>query len=347
MDRKIPRYGPVTQMSNRNGRLQMKKNFIRIAALLVAIVAQASPPALAQGLPDCESGATACLTGCEAVGAFGVLLGNGGRNVALVQCRTACEQTRGQCQQQRTATAPSPARPAQELAQPPAPTNTVAGAEAAGRTPTATAAANGESVVLLTVKSKPLSTRSPVFYVEQALSQSEARQHMRPSWSGPVPVNNPGEAGLALAIYGHPTMTRSKLVDSTLAAYERSGGRRSDIRIDVLSTAPRAATPAVVTSPKAASPATTQGAVRAYPVSEISPLAKKYHCSGCHRVEGKHLGRSFHDIAVKYRAGGAPAETLFAYLTSGSPKEGMAWSGAHHIPKNDEVRRLVEWVLAQ
>ena len=232
----------------------------RLHALVALGAVVCSTGAMAQGTTvDCAVASGACQAECSASGMLGSILGGGGaadRKAKIDQCRAGCERDRLTCQGQAspatTSTTPSapvagssptpapsasgvPAvRPAGSPAQQP-PDTTTAGSEPA--------AAGGESIVLLTVTSKPLSTVSqPVTYVQQALSESEARQHMRATWSGPAPVHQ-AEAGTALAIYGYPMMTRRKLVESTLVGYEKAGGKRSDVRVDVLSAGTRTPTP--------------------------------------------------------------------------------------------------------
>lgn len=93
-----------------------------------------------------------------------------------------------------------------------------------------------EEIVLLTVKPKdPFSAANmAVVYVQQALSAAEARRHMRPNWHGPA-AQHYTNAGLVLAIEKGPLMTRQKFVEATLADYEKHGGERRNVRIDVLS----------------------------------------------------------------------------------------------------------------
>ena len=196
--------------------------------------------------------------------------------------------------------------------------------------------ADGETIVLLTVKPKdPFSGRLTVVYVKEAMSEGEARLHTRSNWRLRSSINQQ-DSWMYLA-QNVPLMTRRKLVESTLGAYAASGFRRSDIRIDVLATG-AAARPV---------PPTTRKAAATPAVREVDPLAKKFGCTACHQIDAKLLGPSFRNIASKYNAGQAPVDTLFEYLTSPPIETGRKGTCSFNVPKNDEARALVKWVLAQ
>lgn len=191
--------------------------------------------AAAQSGSECESAASFCNAGCAATGALGSLLGGGGG--AAQQCRALCNERRLECERQGASAAP-----AQSASPEAAPATAAAPPGRAQREPPPAvgdpAAAGGEAVVLMTVKPKdpfsPTLVSMPVTYIHQALSAEDARRHMRPKWTGPARQHH-AEAGTVLAVYGGPVMTRQKFVDATLAAYEKQGGKRGNVRIDVLS----------------------------------------------------------------------------------------------------------------
>lgn len=232
--------------------------------------------ALAQGSTvDCAVSSGACLAECSASGVIGSILGGGGaadRKAKLDQCRAGCERDRLTCQAQASPASPSTTpsapvagstgTPAGSASSAPAtrpagiPAQQPVGSTTPGSEPTS---ADGESIVLLTVKSKPLSNvAQPITYVRQALSEAEARQHMRPTWGGLAPVHQ-AESGTALIIYGSPMMTRRKLVEATLVGYERSGGKRGDIKVEVLSAGVAVAPPVVAAPQSAQAPPRTTG----------------------------------------------------------------------------------------
>lgn len=202
--------------------------FLALAMLLSPTVADA------QDLSDCESTSSLCTAACAATGAIGGLLGGSGANAAQ-QCRAMCSERRRECEQQYRSTAPAQAAPTESVKR--QPDRAVAGNENSRPTvrsePTSV---NSESVVLMTVRPKdPFSSTlvsMPVAYIYQALSEEEARRYMRPKWVGPARQHN-ADAGVVL--FEVPLMTRQKFVEPTLAAYEKQGGKRSNVRIDVLS----------------------------------------------------------------------------------------------------------------
>lgn len=78
-------------------------------------------------------------------------------------------------------------------------------------------------------------------------------------------------------------------------------------------------------------------------------LAQKSGCLACHAVDHKILGPAYKDVAAKYR-GQADAETkLIAKVKAGGSG---SWgpipmpANSPHV-KDEDIRTLVKWVLAQ
>ncbi len=82
---------------------------------------------------------------------------------------------------------------------------------------------------------------------------------------------------------------------------------------------------------------------------DAAALAKKHACTACHALDKKLVGPAYKDVAAKYK-GNKDAQNLLVkkVLDGGSG----VW-GAIPMPpnkgkvKDDEVRTLVKWVLAQ
>ncbi len=77
-------------------------------------------------------------------------------------------------------------------------------------------------------------------------------------------------------------------------------------------------------------------------------LATSKNCMACHAVDKKLVGPSFKDIAKKYAADKAAANTLAAKIIKGGSG---AW-GPVPMPANPQVseaesKKLATWVLAQ
>jgi cytochrome c len=81
------------------------------------------------------------------------------------------------------------------------------------------------------------------------------------------------------------------------------------------------------------------GLVVALSANASPELAKKDGCTNCHAVAEKKVGPAFKDVAAKYK-GNAGAEASLVTKIS---------AGKEHPPikaSEDEVRKLVKWVLA-
>lgn len=78
----------------------------------------------------------------------------------------------------------------------------------------------------------------------------------------------------------------------------------------------------------------------------MEALADKYRCSTCHRVEAKHVGPAFRDVARRYKDDPAAMDRLTAKVRRG----GNGNWGRISMPANDvsdtDLRALLRWVLA-
>jgi cytochrome c len=77
-------------------------------------------------------------------------------------------------------------------------------------------------------------------------------------------------------------------------------------------------------------------------------LAAKYNCQACHSLFGSSpQGPSYRDIAKKYSSDPNARDELSASILNGSSG---AW-GSNSMPSTDvpqpDLKRLVEWILAQ
>jgi cytochrome c len=78
-------------------------------------------------------------------------------------------------------------------------------------------------------------------------------------------------------------------------------------------------------------------------------LAQKHACTACHAIDKKLVGPAYKDVAAKYK-GNKEAESLLAkkVLDGGSGVWGTIPMPPHKGKlKDDEVKTLVKWVLAQ
>lgn len=76
-------------------------------------------------------------------------------------------------------------------------------------------------------------------------------------------------------------------------------------------------------------------------------LAKKSNCMSCHQVDKKLVGPAYKDVAAKYK-GDANAEAM---LIEKVKKGGKGVWGPVPMPpnaavKDEDIKKLVEWVLA-
>jgi cytochrome c len=82
---------------------------------------------------------------------------------------------------------------------------------------------------------------------------------------------------------------------------------------------------------------------------DAAALAQKHACTACHALDKKLVGPAYKDVAAKYK-GNKDAEKLLAakVLDGGSG----VWGTIPMPPnkgklKDDEVKTLIKWVLAQ
>ena len=76
-------------------------------------------------------------------------------------------------------------------------------------------------------------------------------------------------------------------------------------------------------------------------------LADKYHCFMCHRVEVRHVGPAFSEVARRYKEDPRALEKLSAKVRRG----GTGNWGTLSMPANDvreaDLHTLLRWVLAR
>ena len=91
----------------------------------------------------------------------------------------------------------------------------------------------------------------------------------------------------------------------------------------------------------------TLGSGVATPALADLALAMSKNCMSCHAVEGKRLGPSFKDVAVRYTDDKGATD----YLANKIRKGGSGVWGAVPMPANSQVseadaKKLAAWVLA-
>jgi cytochrome c len=75
---------------------------------------------------------------------------------------------------------------------------------------------------------------------------------------------------------------------------------------------------------------------------------KKSDCFTCHSVKRKVVGPSYADIAKKYKGDKKAVEVLVTKVKNGgSGSWGSLPMAGHPGLKEDEIRNMVKWVLAQ
>ena len=89
-------------------------------------------------------------------------------------------------------------------------------------------------------------------------------------------------------------------------------------------------------------------AVTAPLASADQALAQKNACMSCHAVDKKVVGPSFKDVAKKYKGD----KTAEARLVGKVKKGGSGVWGKVPMPpnpqvKDDDIKKIVKWVLAQ
>jgi cytochrome c len=87
--------------------------------------------------------------------------------------------------------------------------------------------------------------------------------------------------------------------------------------------------------------------VRAFAAADGLAIARNNACMGCHAVDRKLVGPSFHDIAQRYKGDAAAQATLEKKVRDG----GAGVWGAIPMPSHPamsagDIRTVVGWVLA-
>lgn len=77
-------------------------------------------------------------------------------------------------------------------------------------------------------------------------------------------------------------------------------------------------------------------------------LAQKYNCLACHSVDKKIVGPAYKDVSAKYKGNDKAEEMLIAKVTKGgSGSWGTVAMPANTAVKEEDIKTLVQWVLAQ
>lgn len=81
-------------------------------------------------------------------------------------------------------------------------------------------------------------------------------------------------------------------------------------------------------------------------------LARADHCSRCHAVDKKKEGPTYRAIAKKYKGQPDAFDKLVKHITSGEDRVKLSdgHEETHKFDKNtdiDQIRNLIEWILAQ
>jgi cytochrome c len=88
------------------------------------------------------------------------------------------------------------------------------------------------------------------------------------------------------------------------------------------------------------------GAAKPDPAAEA--LMKKSDCFSCHQVKMKVVGPSYRDVAKKYKGNkAAEAQLVKKVKEGGAGNWGSVPMAAHPGLKDEEVKAMVKWVLAQ
>jgi len=92
-------------------------------------------------------------------------------------------------------------------------------------------------------------------------------------------------------------------------------------------------------------------AVLAMPVATADDglnLFKQSDCITCHAIDKKMVGPAFKDVAAKYRGDKSAENRLVEKVRKGGSG---VWGTAAELPhpnmKEDDIRTLVQWILAQ
>ena len=83
-------------------------------------------------------------------------------------------------------------------------------------------------------------------------------------------------------------------------------------------------------------------------VTASEELAQKNNCLACHKVDQKHIGPAYKEIAAKYEADAETVDMLVEKIMKG----GVGTWGQIPMPPNpmvsqEDAKTLVEWVLTQ
>lgn len=86
----------------------------------------------------------------------------------------------------------------------------------------------------------------------------------------------------------------------------------------------------------------------AKPDPKVEAMMKKSDCFACHQVKMKVVGPSYRDVAKKYKGKkGAEALLVQKIKAGGSGNWGTVPMAAHPDLKEEDVKAMVQWVLAQ
>ena len=81
---------------------------------------------------------------------------------------------------------------------------------------------------------------------------------------------------------------------------------------------------------------------------EINELLKASGCTACHAMDEKVVGPAFQSIATKYAGQSDAVDSMVQSVRNGSRgKWGRIPMPPHSSLSNDDLKKLVSWVLAQ
>ena len=82
--------------------------------------------------------------------------------------------------------------------------------------------------------------------------------------------------------------------------------------------------------------------------ADPAELAKKSNCFSCHAIDKKLVGPAYKDVAAKYKGDKTAEAKLFEKVKKGgSGVWGPVPMPPNALVKDDDIRTLVKWVLAQ
>jgi cytochrome c len=106
------------------------------------------------------------------------------------------------------------------------------------------------------------------------------------------------------------------------------------------------AKPAATASTKTAATSAAPKAGKADPAVEAA--MKKSDCFTCHSAAKKIVGPAYKDVAKKYKGDAGAVDKLTAKVKKGgSGVWGAVPMSAHPNLKDDQIKAMVQWVLAQ